>query len=325
MGKKKVLTIAVIVAVLAIVAVSVYYMNLYGYVDLDAAMNRDDEYYVEDDTEEDFEPDFDTNTMNKYSGDAVIFGDFGSASLISGKTLVVSIFADDLLYSWSADDTALQKKELNYLEIACNWLEEQLAKYYCVSEFVYNWEEDEALTYHVRLNGFATEKRGIDDYVASVIEAEIDSQGLLEKYKADNIVYLFVINTDENNTSEPLTTFYQKDIYEGDYEYCVMMMNREGEEVTPALFAREILRTFGAADLSASDEFGDNFGITEKFVNYCTENKCNDIMFTTNDSVTGNPYYEKIVNEISEVDAYYLGIAPAPSEISDWGFRKCQY
>ncbi len=135
---------------------------------------------------------------------------------------------------------------------------------------------------------------------------------------------MFLINSPESNELTSCTTTWSED-NDYPYEMCFMFMHTDGEEEMPASFAHEILHTFGAPDLYMADEDGNNFGITQEYVDALEVSNSNDIMFTTYDAITQEPHYDKITNEFTEIDAYYVGLCDSSEVVEDWGFDPSQH
>lgn len=248
----------------------------------------------------------------------------GTAGEACGKTVVVSIYADDRNSSWSDINESKIMRTKEYLGIATDWISEQASYYGKELSFLYDWEQYQDLVYHTTFKyDMVNDDEEIDWYAWQEIEKRIDTQGLVEKYEADNIVYLLLFNTSRNNDVASCTRCW----YEGmeyPYEICFMYVNYGGEEESPAAYAHEIMHTFGAPDLYMADDDGYNYGITQEYVDYMEKTESNDIMFTTYDS-NWQSVYDRISNDMSEIDAYYLGWIDYSAEVEKWGFEKSQH
>lgn len=253
------------------------------------------------------------------------FGKLGSASELYGRTVVLSIFADDDNSCWSEDDVELMYNSLDSLGVACDWITENAAKYGSDAEFIYDWEEDDELYYTVDMEmDLIEETDDTNDEIQSRIDGMIDSDSILEKYDADNIIYFFLVNTPSSNTATSCTANY----YEGmnyPYEFCLIYMNVDGEEEGPAAMAHEMLHTFGAPDFYMADEDGYNYGTTKKMVKYLQKHNSNDIMFTCFDAETQETYYDHISNDFTEADAYYVGLTDKSKFAKKWKLEPSQH
>lgn len=250
--------------------------------------------------------------------------ELGSAGILSGRTVVVSIFTDDKYTSWD-DDNSLMDDSLTYLGIACEWIEGKASEYEAEAEFVYDWNENKDLKYDAHINVNLTED-SIEDRrkCCNLIDELVDSAKLVKKYDADNIIYIMYVNTPKDN-SVTSSTFCYYDGMNPSYEICNMLMTADGMTECPAAFAHEILHTFGAPDLYAVDTANNNYGITEEYVEALESNNSNDIMFTTFDADSGKTYYDRIVNDFTELDAYYVGLTDHSSEAEMWELLPSQH
>ena len=86
-----------------------------------------------------------------------------------------------------------------------------------------------------------------------------------------------------------------------------------------------MLHTFGAIDLYMADYSYDDYNITQDFVDYIENSDGNDIMYTTYDAYTNEPHYDEITNELTDIDAYYVGWLD-DSELADqWGLVDSEH
>ena len=75
----------------------------------------------------------------------------GSAAYIHGRTLVVSIFADDAATHWDeTTDAADIDQTQEHLRIATEWLTDAVKPYGVTAEFFYDWKEDPDLRYSAK-------------------------------------------------------------------------------------------------------------------------------------------------------------------------------
>ena len=255
------------------------------------------------------------------------FGDLGSATEMDGTTVLLSVFIDDSNYSWNFDnsediDTAYDM--LNYTTIACDWLKENTARYNCNFNCIYDWNADENLFYEAQVTGDLLSDEESDGIAWDYIENNIDSEAILEQYDADNIVYIFFINTPSSIDTTSCTRNYY-DGMEYPYEICYMYCHCDGSEECPAAIAHEILHTFGAPDLYYADYDGDNYGITQEFVDELSYEESNDIMFVTFDCYTNELYYDHISNDFTDLDAYYVGLTDSNETVDEWGFYESEH
>ncbi len=253
---------------------------------------------------------------SKLLGIAANSNDLGSAGELSGTTLLVAIFADDAHTDWnfnSARDKETRSLMRKHLGVAAKWLEQQCKAYGVTSRFVYDWEAYPDLYYtHDFGQTNLVVPEGLE-YWEQVFYADdhIPSEQLKSKYNAQNIVYLFYFNTDEQNTvnswslgdirgldTEIINIFVRDDLPTGYY-----YMSASG-------LAHEILHSFGAHDLYyASKE------IPQAYVDHCTNTNSNDIMYTISQGA-------EITQELSPLDAYYVGLTDYCALVDRWGLAK---
>ncbi len=299
-----------------------------SYSDNDDSYDDDDDNYNDDDDNYDDDDDSDNGSSSSGSSGSSsktnLFSSLGSAGEMAGTTVIVSIFPDDKKTSWSSSDSTLKNDCNKFLGIATDWLSDATAQYSCNSKFIYDWTSNSDLVYETTINGDLTNENDMDSCTWEYIEANIDSEAIKNKYNADNIIYMMFINSPESNTNTSCTRNYY-DGMEYPYEVCYMYMHCDGEEETPAAFAHEILHTFGAPDLYSADTDGSNYGITEEYVQEMKNTSSNDIMYTTYDANTNKANFNKITNELTEIDAYYVGLTSSSSVVNQWGFKKSQH
>ena len=87
------------------------------------------------------------------------------------------------------------------------------------------------------------------------------------------------------------------------------------------MLAHEMLHTFGAPDLYEAAEYG----ITEQYVRYAEKNNLNDLMRICHDPKTNRYVYDRIVNEVTDITAYYAGLTDYSKTVDDWGFEPSQH
>lgn len=256
-------------------------------------------------------------------------GELGSATELKGRTVIVSIYANDKTCSWNVD----KKKDLyriarskKYLGIAVKWLEKQCKKWGTSAKFIYDWEKEEDLLHIASLKSVRAASNNYKVYTKTCkyLDREIDSEQIMKDHDADNIIYIFFYNTPLKNTVTSYTYNYWKDS-RYPYEFCNILTGCDGEEEAPAAYAHEILHTFGAPDLYYADADGYNYGITQKYVDHLERTFSNDIMFTTFGARNSKTYYTKITNKLTELDAYYVGLTKSSKVQKKWGFEKSEH
>jgi len=252
----------------------------------------------------------------------------GTCGSIAGTTLVISLFVDDTECSWTEADNGLKQDCLKYTKIATDWITAEVAAYGCNAQFIYDWSVNEDLQISASMEYDLMNAYYYGDYADYVggkfISDVVNTSELKAKYSADNVLYLMFVNTPSSNTSTSCTrTYYEGIAYP--YEICYIYMNTEGIKEAPAGIAHEMLHTFGAPDLYMADTMGDNCGITEEYVDMLANSYSNDIMYTTYDRYTYESYYDRITNELTELDAYYCGATNHSSVVDEWGFDASKH
>lgn len=64
--------------------------------------------------------------------------------------------------------------------------------------------------------------------------------------------------------------------------------------------------------------------ITEQYVEHCRQSNSNDIMFADYD-ITGKPAPDRVTNELTELDAYYLGLTSYSKDAEKWNLGQSIY
>jgi len=252
----------------------------------------------------------------------------GSAKTLSGNTVVISIFTDDSVSSWEDAEDGLRDNSLDYLTVACNWLEENASRYGSKTEFIYDWEEHPELKYEAYIDTDICDEDdtySINTLSDQFISDNIDVDGIAKKYDAENIIYIMYVNTPWSNNQTSYTFCNYNEDYDMN-ETCYIFMHVQDEVECPAAIAHEMLHTFGAPDLYLVDNgSNNNYGITEEYVEKLKRDKSEDIMYTTFNEETLESYYDRIENDFSNIDAYYVGIINNCDEVSEWGFLPSQH
>ena len=129
----------------------------------------------------------------------------GSAAYIHGRTLVVSIFADDAATHWDeTTDAADIDQTQEHLRIATEWLTDAVKPYGVTAEFFYDWKENPDLRYSAKFTETLVRADGsMYDVQAGYIQENIPTEELKRAYDADNVVYFFFFNTPYEGTPSP--------------------------------------------------------------------------------------------------------------------------
>lgn len=256
--------------------------------------------------------------------------DKGTAQKLDGKTVAVSIFVSEYDNVWTDADKEKKEQQLGYLKMATEWIENQAAARNIEAEFVYDWSSDSELYYEAVFDETVTNYsiRENDGYnlMWDHLNNEVRSQYLMDKYDADNIIYLLYFNTK--------TDFYRfvpcaKDCYldpQYSYDTCYFPIGYVGLTLSPPVVAHEILHLFGAIDLYKGGELIDFYGNNDRFIEYVAENLPKDLMYSEADPVTGELYFDSIPREITDITAYYIGwLEERPEVIDEYGLDYSQH
>ena len=239
-------------------------------------------------------------------------GKLGSAGKLSDTTLIISIFANDKETKWEPNsETDNKTKDLMHenLSAAVTWINEQCSVYGVESEFVYDWKNCPDLCYTFSFTDSMVKADGGGYFTQSFyIDSYIDAEELKQRYNAQNIIYILYFNTDETNTFRSWTLSHlQKCSTELINMYVRLDNGSSRDFMSPSCFAHEILHCFGAHDLYYASET-----ITQQFVDHCNTIKSNDIMYTVSTE-------KEISQELSELDAYYVGLIDSCSQVDEFG------
>ncbi|WP_026492472.1 hypothetical protein [Butyrivibrio sp. XPD2002] len=248
----------------------------------------------------------------------------GTANTPVGRTIVVSIFCDDDTYSWDFDskiDQNTVNKVNRYMQIAGDYIEDVAESYGKEAEFITDFHENPDLFYSVSLNCDMSDAESRAYRVWKYIDKNIDTYALQDKYDADNVIYFVITNTDWNNRNITST----RDWYEGmpyPYEIVYLFTIDDTEANCPAVYAHEILHTFGAPDLYTTD---DTYGIDKTAVKYFENNMPNELMYCCSDLRSTRYLYDRINNEVSELTAYYIGLTDSSELVTELGLEPSQH
>ena len=238
----------------------------------------------------------------------------GSAIILDGKTVVVSIFANDYVSEWDftdENDIKTREKILSDLSVALDYITAESRKWDKNAEFIYDWNENPDLyaERNVPTEG-AYMHYEASYYMDKIIGITFDYYELLENYGATNVIYLYHYNTPIEENEIDATAFACRDS-EFEYEYCAFPQFISEKPLTPSIYAHEILHLFGAPDYYNAMEF--TRSITPEYVEYCAEHHPTEIMF---DSRCEG---ETITSELAEITAYYVGWTNTSSEVEQFG------
>lgn len=258
------------------------------------------------------------NTANNTATQAQISnydGQYGSAGYLNGRTLIVSVFVNTPQFKWTGSqaDKADMVKVLSKVGLACNYIKTQCANWGCTTDFIYDWTQYPDLAYVANDASGATSYRN----KKAVVNNVVNEKALKQKYGADNVVYLYIINTDLSNTTHNNTYIARKN--SSVYEEIVTLHKQTnystgGTFLLPSSTAHEILHAFGAPDLYTTSE---KSIINDSYVQYLNNINRKDIMRNTN-------FGDSINAPITGITAYYLGIGPVVDDVKNFGLGAAE-
>lgn len=247
----------------------------------------------------------------------------GSAGGAEGRTLVISIFADDPDYAWtaSAEDMARMAECCEYLRIAADYTADVAAAYGKRADIVADFEAHPDLCYRAAFPASIVSDDGADAAVWQFIDAEIDVPYLLSHYDAPHCVFFLFLNTDAASTPITCTrTWYESMPYP--YEIVYLYRMDSGVVNCPAVYAHELFHAFGAPDYYMPDP---EFAIGEDFVAYAAQAMPYDIMNYCSDPATDTYLYDAIHNPTGDLTAYYIGLTDQCGLAGEWGLAPSQH
>ena len=258
----------------------------------------------------------------------------GSAEKLEGTIAVISIFANDLHSKWDYEDREdrnTYSRVYNNLKIACDYLTTESAKYDKTVTFLWDWLEHPELYYEIEVNTDLTQALTnytvTDQLVWEGIEKNVDSENVRHTLNADNVIYMIYVDAPETNDGPCCTrNFYYGMPYP--YEMVYLQMYNRREKTPPAVFAHEMLHTFGAPDLYWTDIYANyrlEYGISKEYAQKAASENLNDIMRITWNVNTGRYQYHSISPEITDITAYYVGLIDESETVKKWGFQKSQH
>ena len=225
----------------------------------------------------------------------------GFCKHITDRTVIVSVFASDKEAAFN--DAKKETEVLGYLDIACKYIKDECKRFGAETDFIYSNDADlvQHECFDTVLSDMTRDTTLIDEYIYS---EKSKRQKLLKRYGAHSILYMFYVNSADDNRESSVCYMWIKDGDPED-EFCVINTKINGKAEGPAAYAHEILHAFGAVDLYPDSK--SQYEIND--LNWCKEDiDKNDIMFSVYDISTGEAKYDRITNSMSETDAYYLGI-----------------
>ena len=222
----------------------------------------------------------------------------GSADALEGRILVISVYADGPGSVWDLDQARDRDRVAatqRYLRVAAGYLEDVAADYGGQAEFVIA---------PIRVAALPDPAAEDDEAVWAWIERSLNVRALMRREGADGCAFIVFLNLDDEADELTCTRSW----YPGmpvSYEIVYMPYMAGGVVSSPAVYAHELLHTFGAPDLYMEDEA---LNIGADFLGCVRTQLDNDIMYTCSDPVSGEYRYDEVTNEVGEVTAWYAGL-----------------
>jgi len=152
------------------------------------------------------------------------------------------------------------------------------------------------------------------DVQAGYIQENIPTEELKRAYDADNVAYFFFFNTPYEGTPSPWS-LGRLNSQACDTELVNLFLRAAGPvDEPPSAYAHELLHAFGVPDLYYTGGL-----IPQAYVDYCKETGSQDIMYTINGDM------DRITGQLTELDAYYLGLTARPAEADRWQLGLSEY
>lgn len=225
----------------------------------------------------------------------------GSAGILEGKSVLISIYIEDTKTRWSENDKNEASKKLMS---ASRYIKKQAKKYGKNVTIIADRKKykDICYDYQTKWKIKDSNKSQMKLYkeMKKFIENDMDVTAIREKYGTDSMGFLFHVN--KSGVSSTMVHYIQ-DGTKYFYECATLFSEYQKEPEGASTYAHEILHLFGARDLyekSLPD------GILSSFVKYVETKFPNDIMYSTY-TMSGKQLKYKIKNEISRITAYFLG------------------
>ncbi len=257
----------------------------------------------------------------------------GTCAELDGTTLVISIYADDQTTSWDMEDdkdAEMMMRMYGYLRSGFDWIIEQGKGYGKDITFVSDFMENPDLMYTANLDAdFSDGQAHLADQKNALLQADWETKGheLMDKYGADNIMFVYYFNEPEDTQMVSGAAAYNQNAIFEDLPFDSMVLSPYvyGQEQGPATYAHETLHLFGAPDFYTPDVYGNNCGITQEFVDYCAENHANEIMTNNYDIYNMRVDLNKVTNDLTDLTAYYIGWIDSNPECDEWGVANSEH
>lgn len=259
------------------------------------------------DEEEEFEGEY-----AAYSDGAEWGNNFeGSAVYLEGTTAVVTIAVSTAEEPWKDADLKAAKKKA---KTAVDYITKAGKEYKKDVKLLFDQKD---LNYEYTFDGEIAdfEYEDYDGVLTELLDGTINAKEIRKANKADGIAYLFLLNGRGESFASPHlqedeTSFFD----EGAYVYA-SGYDEYGEEIEvgPDVYVHELLRLFGAVELTEPDP---TYGYTTALCNVVRDKYSDDVMFTTLDK-NKKASKDKVVNKITDITAYSVGLLDKFAELKD--------
>ncbi|MBR2712532.1 MAG: hypothetical protein IKE73_02360 [Bacilli bacterium] len=232
---------------------------------------------------------------------------YGYSNKMEGNTIIVSIFTSDINNKF---DDGNKKMIFDNLRNSTNYLTNEVDKYNKKINFIYNKSD---LNYYANFNiNIVDNDVNLYKIQSDWIRKNINIDRISYKYRANNIVFLFFIDTNYDNDVVPWTI--SKNKYNNiKIEYSNIYLKFDNIDTLSSIYVHEIMHQFGAHDL-----YNENMYINNNYVSYLNGINSNDIMYKITDS-------NEIVNDFSEIDAYYVGLIDNSKIVEEFNLKENDY
>lgn len=225
----------------------------------------------------------------------------GSAGVLEGRSVLISIFVDDATSRWGVKDQREVNKKLRHVT---GYIRKQSRRYGKQAELVADFEKHKDLAYRYSVSMNVKDDSKSQDKIyrkcVSFIRSKVDVEKIRSRYQTDSIGFL--LHFDKYGLSSTQVHYAESDSSTF-YECSSLFSKYKKQAETAAMYAHEILHLFGARDLYERSILD---GISGELVRHIEKRFPNDIMYSTY-ARDGRQFRYRITNEISRVTAYFLG------------------
>ncbi len=225
----------------------------------------------------------------------------GSAGVLTGRSVIVSIYIDDKNSKWTK---AAKSRAARKLNLAGAYIRKQAKKYGKKVDLVtdINQYPDICYSYTSGMKITDSNRKQYQLYkdMKKFIDQNIDLTALREKYETDSIGFVFHLNKEGVSST---VVHYMEDKTKYFYECSTLFSKCDGKPEGASTYAHEMLHMFGARDLYEVSYID---GVTASLVLHTASKYPTEIMLTTY-TRKGKQLPYRITNQISRVTAYFLG------------------